>query len=212
MNDLPPLPSSATPPKSGLSTTSLILGVLSIVPCSIFAGVPAIITGHIAHSRAKKQPELYGGAGTALAGLIMGYVSLGLTVLMIPLLAALMLPALAKAKVRAQTISCVNNMKQIGLAGRIWANGHSDAFPPNFISMSNELVAPKILVCPGDKTKTVASSWQGFDQNLNVTYEFVTPNAKENEPQTVVFRCPVHGNIGLADGSVQQVPGGQRGR
>jgi hypothetical protein len=106
MNEPQPFPPSLEPPKTGLSVTSLVLGILSIVGCSILAGIPAIITGHIAKSRARNQPDLNGGAGMALAGLIMGYASIAMAVLLIPLLAALLLPALAKAKGKAQTINC----------------------------------------------------------------------------------------------------------
>jgi hypothetical protein len=199
-------------PKKGLSTTSLVLGILSILPCiSILAGIPAIITGHIARGRAKKEPSVYGGEGFALAGLIMGYMSIALALVMIPIMAAMMLPALAKAKGRAQTIHCVSNMKQIGLAARIWSNDHNENYPPDFLTMSNELNSTKILVCPGDTTKTVAQDWSQFNPSQNVTYEFLTPNAKETDIVTqTAFRCPIHNNIGLGDGSVQQTSGRRR--
>ncbi len=92
MNDQPP----ALPPTNNkLSVASLVLGVLAIVPCSLFAGIPAIVTGHMALNRANKSPGEFGGKGLAKAGLIMGYVSLAFGLLLFP---ALMLPALAKAK------------------------------------------------------------------------------------------------------------------
>ena len=211
MNEPQPFPPPAPQPKSGLSVTSLVLGILSIIPCSIFAGVPAVITGHIARSRARKQPELYGGAGVALAGLVTGYIGIGLSLVAIPaMLAAMLLPALAKAKQRAQTVSCVNNMKQLGLAARLWSGDHTNVFPPNFSSMSNELLMTQILICPSDKKKP-ASSWSSLDENVNVTYEYLEPGAKDEDPQKILFRCPIHGNIALADGSVQS-GAGQRQR
>lgn len=208
MNEPQPPPSAATPPKSGLSVTSLVLGILSIVGCSLLTGIPAIITGHIANGRAKKQPELFGGAGMALAGLIMGYVSIAMALLLIPILAGLLLPALAKAKGKAQTVSCVSNLKQVALAARMWSGDHNEILPPDFLTMSNELNTPKILVCASDNSKTRAENWSDFDASQNVTYEFVTPNIKEPDleaaSQTVIFRCPIHGNVAMADGSVHQ--------
>jgi hypothetical protein len=205
MNEPQPPPFSATPPKNGLSVTSLILGILSLAACSILTGIPAIITGHIAKSRAKQQPQLYTGAGMALAGLIMGYVSIAMAVLILPIMAALLLPALAKAKGKAQTIQCVNNMKQVALAARIWANDHNDTYPPDILTMSNELNSPKILTCPDDRSKTRAMDWADFSASENLSYEFLTPGAKEADilSQTA-FRCPIHENIALGDGSVQQ--------
>lgn len=40
------------------------------------------------------------------------------------LLAAVALPAIGRAKQRAERISCVCHLKQIGLSFRIWANDH----------------------------------------------------------------------------------------
>jgi hypothetical protein len=200
----PPALATNRRPSSGLAIASLVMGILSLVSCTIFTGIPAIITGHIAHKRSRKAPQEFGGGGLAIAGFVMGYLSLAL----IPILAGLMLPALAHAKAKAQQITCVNNMKQIGLAARIWATDHDDKFPPDFASMSNELTTPKILICPGDSSKTTAMNWQGFGPE-NVSYEYLEPGFDEKgaAPQTVVFQCPIHGNVALADGSVQQ--GGQ---
>jgi hypothetical protein len=178
----------------------MVLGILSFVGCSILTGIPAIITGHIAHGRARKLPEQYGGGSFAIAGFVLGYVSL----VFIPILAGLMLPALAKAKDRAQQINCVNNMKQIGLAARMWSNDHNGKFPSDFLSMSNELATPRILVCPADSSKIRVMNWSEFGPG-NVTYEYLQPGIDERSaPQTVVFQCPIHGNVGLIDGSVQQ--------
>ena len=44
--------------------------------------------------------------------------------------AGMLLPALAKAKSRAQTINSVSNLKQLGLAARMYANDNKDKYPP----------------------------------------------------------------------------------
>src|ERR1017187_4762108 len=45
------------------------------------------------------------------------------------ILAAKLLPALAAAKKKAQKINCTNNLKQVGLAFRIWEGDNGDKFP-----------------------------------------------------------------------------------
>lgn len=116
--------------------------------------------------------------------------------------------ALAKAKERAQSIQCVNNLKQFGLAVRTWALDNNDSNPPNVLSMSNELSTPKILLCPADTNRPVATDWSSFSM-ANCSYEFLVPNEKDadREPERVLARCPIHGNIGLCDGSVQMSVG-----
>src|SRR5262245_39937738 len=44
-------------------------------------------------------------------------------------LAAMLLPALARAKARAQRINCVNNLKQVGVSFRTWALDNGDQYP-----------------------------------------------------------------------------------
>jgi hypothetical protein len=110
---------------------------------------------------------------------------------------------MAEARERAHAIRCVNNLKQLGLAARIWATDNGeDMAPSTWQQMTNEMATPKILVCPADTTRSAAADWAGLGP-ANVSYDFVTPGAPENEPQVVLFRCPVHGHVCLADGSVQ---------
>jgi hypothetical protein len=111
--------------------------------------------------------------------------------------------ALAKAKERAEEIRCVNNLKQIGLAARIWSNDNKDIYPPDVISMSNELSTPMILVCPGDYGRSAAANFSTFTM-ANCSYEFfLNPPSSAFDAQRVLTRCPIHGTVGLCDGSVQ---------
>lgn len=103
---------------------------------------------------------------------------------------------------RAWTIRCVNNLKQLGLAARIWAVDHEDRLPPNLVCMSNEIASTKVLICPADTGRQPAVDWTSFTL-ANSSYEFLAANGTGIEPERVLFRCPIHGSITLCDGSVQ---------
>ena len=106
------------------------------------------------------------------------------------------------ARKKAQSIACISNIKQICLSARVWANDNQEVLPPDFLSMSNELANPKILVCPSDTNRAVAVSISGIRPE-NVSYEWISPNAPLTDPRVVVVRCPIHNNMGFADGHAQ---------
>ena len=64
--------------QSALAVISLVSGILGVMPFPILASVVAIVTGHLARAEIRRAPERFGGDGMAVAGLVLGYVVLGL--------------------------------------------------------------------------------------------------------------------------------------
>ena len=125
----------------------------------------------------KTQPTTCDSRGFTLTELLV-------VICLIAMVAALLLPALAAAKRKHATIGCANNLKQIGLAFRIWEGDNGDKFQMQYAATnealmklvsdgnayilwqtrSNELITPRILVCPEDKQRSEAYS---FTQNFS---------------------------------------------
>lgn len=136
---------SGGPKTSGLAVASLVLGILSFFCGSIITGIPAIICGHMARSRIQRSPGEYGGAGLALGGLITGYISLAL----VPILAALAIPAFSAAMEKAQEVQFMNNSRVIAVGCAGFANAHAGKYPesleelvPNYVADARLLTSP----------------------------------------------------------------------
>ena len=121
MNQPPLVPTPIQPKNSGLAIWSLVLGILSLTCFYLFSAIPAVICGHVAYSRIKRSGGTLTGSGLALAGLITGYMGIALSVIMIPLLAAIAIPNFVKARNTAQMNACINNLRQISGAKHAWA-------------------------------------------------------------------------------------------
>ena len=127
----PPLPTAApagSAKTSGLAITSLVLGILGIATCGLTLLISApvgLILGIMAINKIGKSGGQLGGRALALAGIITSCVSL----LLLPVFAAMLLPAFAQAKQKAQGIKCMNNVKQLSLAVRMYAADNKDQYP-----------------------------------------------------------------------------------
>ena len=59
-----------------MAITALVTGILSLTLCGVFTAIPAIICGHIGVKQADNGEA--SGRTMAMAGMIMGYISLAL--------------------------------------------------------------------------------------------------------------------------------------
>lgn len=66
-----------------LATVSLVCGIAGILCCGLLSGIPAIITGYIAKNNVDSNPQEYGGRGLAVAGMVLGGISVVLTIIVI---------------------------------------------------------------------------------------------------------------------------------
>jgi len=106
------------------------------------------------------------------------------------------LPALKR---HAELMSCSNQMHAVLFsAALLWPDEHGGRLPSDFLSMSNELGTPKILVCPGDPLHQPATSWASFTTN-NCSYEILAPGLPKSDTNTIFMRCSIHGYVGYAD-------------
>jgi len=110
---------------SGLAVASLVLGVLGLFSLGVTA-IVGLVLGIIALVKINQSKGQLGGLGVAIAGVVVS----GMMFMMIPIMAAMMLPALARAKSRAQTVQCMSHVKQLNLALLMYATDHNDTFPP----------------------------------------------------------------------------------
>ncbi len=131
-----------------------------------------------------------------------------LTILaIIAALAALWFSATDRAKARAIRIACVSNLKQTGLAFKIWKGDNVGRYPmavpitnggsmefttgPNvfrhFQVMSNELSSPIVVICPSEEVinlRRPATNFTDFN-NSNISY-FVGVDATDTNANMVL--------------------------
>jgi type II secretory pathway pseudopilin PulG len=106
----------------------------------------------------------------------------GCSVPIIAILAAMLLPALAAAKAKAQEINCINNEKQLDLAVRIYAGDHNNQMPPAATwcdAIQTYVGSEKPFKCPA------ANATSRCDYAFNAKLDGLNQNSIN--PETVVI-------------------------
>ena len=99
-------------------------------------------------------------------------IELLVVIAIIAILAAMLLPALARAKESAKRIACLNNLRQLSLASQLYAGDYQGSYPPRSTTdrwpdkfYDNYGKSPKLLLCPSETTNSPASSGTGSNSN-----------------------------------------------
>src|SRR5690242_14587415 len=126
-------------------------------------------------------------------------IELLVVIAIIGILAGMLLPALAKAKAKAQGVYCMNNGKQLMLAMKLYSGDFNDLFPPN----------------PDDGNATPGMNWVPGDAGIGGTAQF-NPDILDDPTRSLLvpyganhalFKCPADRRSGKYQGLRPELKG-----
>ena len=131
------------------------------------------------HTRGRQRPS-----GFTLIELLV-------VIAIIAILAAMLLPALSKAKTRAQTLDCLNNLSQLQLGWKLYETDNADRFPLN------------ISRTIGGSPQSLSNSWVVGNAQFDMNVSNITSGSLYSySSSTALYHCPadratVQGNASL---------------
>jgi prepilin-type processing-associated H-X9-DG protein len=181
----PPVP-SVEGKTSSLAIWSLVLGIVGLPLCGL-GTIAGLVLGILAIVKINQSAGALKGRGLAIAGIVISSIAL----LVLP--AAMLLPALARAKGRAQSIICMNNLKQLGLGMMMYRTDNKEQWPAAnkwCDAIHSYVVSDKPFKCVASTTSERSS--YAFNARLAGT-----PGSEVRDPArtVLVFECEGGWNV-----------------
>ncbi|MBN2190657.1 MAG: DUF4190 domain-containing protein [Candidatus Aureabacteria bacterium] len=159
------------PETNNLAIISMVLSIIGFVGFCIclgpLLGIPAVICGHIALSKIKSSGGKLSGRGMAIAGLIIGYLTILLTVIWI-LFSLIAIPKFVSAAKEAKQVMCISRIRQIGTACQVYKMEYM-VYPDRLSRLYPEYISDlETFTCPN--TYNYISSAEDIDEHSGYVY------------------------------------------
>ena len=119
-------------------------------------------------------------------------IELLVVIAIIAILAAMLLPALSKAKTRAQGIGCMNNTRQLTFAWRMYADDNGETLP--FAYAANTIAAAPYVWVPGILQNANPTAPDNWNLDITIRKSLLWPYCGNS---VSIWHCPADTSYGI---------------